>query len=842
MLKLLLFLPLLLYLHLRPVFGALNESTKPALLNVYIEQSLPYSGFNARQNAQGLVVDYWQQWSQQTGIKVQYYLHTDQDIAQWLSDNNPAIYCALPGYLQNVEMLKKLPLFALKSDFYYLPARSAAIQASFIDQKSQIIAGGLLPAAEQLPLLATTSTITYKEYPGLLELLLALYLGKIDTVLLFSGEQQSSNLLDRGLSLLFDKSSLDASSNQLFVYASEDQASVLDWVAWGNQLENMPSNIALLIEKSAHPLWGASSDMLVKVLLIVCFIFLFFMLSRSRGKKDLQFKNILDSSPYPLAIFSLNGSAIYYLNDEVKSLFPFKKIRNRYLFEDPENQLLLSRFINKASHQILIEDKKLRLLVDDSFHDIELSAKRIHYKRKSAWFCHLKDVTALLQAEQKLTEERELLRKVLDSIPEQIAFKSPKGTIIGCNKSWASANNTTVSHATGRQIRDLVAIDIINKQKQQEALVWTGERFNTQEWIQKKNGELGLVNIVKLPLYNNDGAIFAILTIDNDITALYNLNEKLKDENLQRKKTEKALSKQSVLLSTVFSASIDPIGLVDKSGRVTGANNAFAKLMGANPEHIVGQLQSDLLPSDRADWAERQNNAVLESGEPLIFDELIFSEGKKIWYEVHKTPFKDPESDYQGIVIMARDISLRKQTEEKLSSEASDFEVKMLHDELTGIANRRAFELQFSKLWQEACEEQELLSLIMCDIDLFKHYNDNYGHQKGDQALQGVAQGLQEACEKSDCFVARYGGEEFVVLIKGGNATKALKVAENIRQTIEKAKIEHLYSSVNTIITLSMGLSSLFPSELNSMKVLLAEADSALYEAKGAGRDQICVH
>lgn len=840
MLKLLLFLPLL--FSLSPALGMLNESTKPAQLNVYLEQDLPYSGFNSSGNAQGLLVDYWQQWSRQTGISVQYALHADQDLAQLLSDNKPAVYSALPDGLTNLEMLQKSPLFSLRTDFYYLPARSALIKSALADNQSHIIAGGLLPQAQRLPLWAATPAISYTEYPGLLELLFDLYSGKMDALVLFNGEQQNAHLLDQALSLLLDKSALDSSTNALFVYTSADQETLLDWINWGNQLENMPDKIAWVIETSTNPIWGTSTALAAKILLILCFIFLLFILSRSRRKKDLQFKTILDSSPYPLAIFSLDGNNIYYLNDEVKSLFPFKKIKNRYLFEDAENQLLLSRFINKASHQIIIEDKRLRLLVEDSFHDIELSAKRIHYQRKTAWFCHLKDITALLQAEQKLTEERELLRKVLDSIPEQIAFKSPKGTIIGCNKSWANANNTSVAHATGRRIRDLLPIDLINKQKQQEALVWRGERFNTQEWVAQKNGELGLINIVKLPLYNNDGAIFAILTIDNDITALYHLNEQLKDENLQRKKTEKALSKQNVLLTTVFAASIDPIGLVDKGGRVIAANNAFAKLMGVNSENIVGQLQSDLLPSDRADWAERQNNAVLESGEPLIFDELIFSEGKKIWYEVHKTPFSDPESNYQGIVIMARDISLRKQTEEKLSSEASDFEVKMLHDELTGIANRRAFDLQFTKLWQEACEEQELLSLVMCDIDFFKHYNDNYGHQKGDQALQCVAHALQDGCDKSDCFVARYGGEEFVVLIKGGNATKALKVAENIRQAVEKAQVEHLYSSVSTVITLSMGLSSIFPSELNSMKLLLAEADKALYDAKETGRNQICVH
>ena len=409
-------------------------------------------------------------------------------------------------------------------------------------------------------------------------------------------------------------------------------------------------------------------------------------------------------------------------------------------------------------------------------------------------------------------------------------------------KSWAKANQTTVAYATGRRVLDMLPTAAVNKQKQQETQVWTGETFNSQEWLQQKDRELSLINIVKLPLYNDKGTVFAILSIDHDITDLYTLNEKLKDENLQRKKTEKALSKQNVLLSSVFSASTDPIGLLDQDGRVIAANHSFAKLMGAAVEDIIGHRQQDFLPAERAEWAERQNQQVFETAEQLIFDEVIFNEGKKMWYEVYKTPFKDPESDYKGIVIMGRDITLRKETEEKLSSDVSEFEAKMLHDQLTRIGNRRAFDMQFSKLWQEACDEQELLSLVICDIDFFKNYNDNYGHQKGDQALQRVAGALQTVCEKAGCFAARYGGEEFAVLIKGGNATNALKVTEKIRVEIKEAQIEHLYSSVNTVVTISLGLSSMFPSELNSMKILLAEADSALYAAKEAGRDQTAVH
>lgn len=840
--KLLLFFIFLLCFS--PLQGALNESEKPSQLNVYLEQNSPYSTFDSDQNAQGLVVDYWQLWSRLTGIAVKYHPYLQQDLSFLSTDNQPAVYSGLQAGSQHLVNLEKHPLFVINSRFYYFADRNDDITRALFDKEPAMAmaVGGLLPKAQQSPLFSTANNISYKEYPGLLELLIAIYNQQIDALVLFEGEQKKRYFFNRFLSLLFADRQINSVANEFFVYAPEQQKNVLEWIDWGNQLENMSNEIGLAVEKTANPILGISAEMQTRLLFIAGFILLLFVFNRARRKKDLQFKNLLDDSPYPLAIFSLDGSVIYYLNDEVQSLFAVKKVNRRYLFEEAENQLLLSRFINKASHKVEIETEQIRLLVDDSFHDIEISAKRVHYKGKTAWLCYLKDVNALVWAEQKLTEERALLRKVLDSIPEQIAFKSPKGTVIGCNDAWAKANNTTVMQATGRRLSDLVEVEQVNKQKQQEAAVWMGDKFKTQEWRQHKNSELSLINTAKLPLYNDKEAIFAILSIESDVTDLYNLNKKLEDENVQRKKTEIALSKQNVLLSTIFAASIDPIGLLDQDGRVIGANNAFAVLMGSNPDDIIGKLQSELLSTESSDWAERQNREVLESGEPIMFDELLFSEGNQIWYEVCKTPFKDTESHYQGVVIVARDITLHKQTEEKLSTEASDFEIKMLHDPLTGIANRRAFDMQFEKLWQEACAEQELLSIVMCDVDFFKSYNDNYGHQKGDLVLQGVAQALENTCDKLGCFVSRYGGEEFVVLIKGGNATKALKAAEALREAIAETKVEHLYSSVNTVVTMSMGLSSILPSELNAMPMLLAEADSAMYNAKKSGRDQISVH
>jgi diguanylate cyclase (GGDEF)-like protein/PAS domain S-box-containing protein len=822
--------------------AALNESTKPSSVDVYLDQNFPYSGFNSDHKAIGLYVDYWLAWSLKSGIPVTLLSYQEQKLNPLLSSNDTFIYSGL--FAQNeIEKLPKVPLVSINTDFFYLSAKNNIISQALVDDGTAITIGGLLPNAQQLPILKNRKNITYQSYPGLLELFIDIYNNKLDAIVLFDIGKDNENILSRLMNLFLNKVSVDGDNNQLFAYSAPEHEVLLDWIQWGNQSQQLSVEMqSALIDKN-NPWWGTSSNMGRNVFLVCGLIFILFIMNRSKRKKDYQFKDVLDSSPYPLAILTLDGSTIFYLNDEVKSLFPFKKSKNQYIFEDAENQLLLSSFINKASHQTVIENGLVHLLVNDTFHDIEIFAKRTHYKRQTAWLCHLKDVTALLRAERELKEERELLRKVLDSIPEQISFKSVKGSIIGCNTAWAEANNTTVGYATGRSVTDMVTPTVLEKQKQQEAAVWIGETYNTQEWVQQNNTtESSLVNVTKVPLYNDKGGIFAILSIDSDITALHNLTAQLRDENLQRKETEKALSKQSVLLSTVFAASYDPIGLLDDEGRIIGANISFAKLIDSNTDDIIGKLQSEVLSPDRRDWAERQNQEILNSGEPITFEEVLFTGPNRTWYEVHKSPFYDAESNSRGIVIMARDITAHKLTEEKLTLDASDFEQKMLNDQLTNIANRRSFDERFTKLWQECKYEREMLSIVMCDIDYFKPYNDNYGHQKGDEALKIIASALQSVTLEIGGFVARYGGEEFVIIIKGGNVTKVFRGVEKIHAAINETKVEHLYSDVSQYITVSMGLSSIFPSELNTMNMLVAEADAALYDAKISGRDQISVH
>lgn len=163
-------------------------------------------------------------------------------------------------------------------------------------------------------------------------------------------------------------------------------------------------------------------------------------------------------------------------------------------------------------------------------------------------------------------------------------------------------------------------------------------------------------------------------------------------------------------------------------------------------------------------------------------------------------------------------------------------------DNLTGLANRHSYELQFSKLWREAVDSGSCLSAIVIDIDHFKATNDSRGHLYGDRVLVRVASLLLQSLRCKDDFAARFGGEEFVVLLPGATLEGAMIVAERIRKLVEVAGSPALPEpgAHPRLSTVSCGVASCWPSKSNCQDDLLDSADKALYQAKSSGRNQIC--
>lgn len=159
-------------------------------------------------------------------------------------------------------------------------------------------------------------------------------------------------------------------------------------------------------------------------------------------------------------------------------------------------------------------------------------------------------------------------------------------------------------------------------------------------------------------------------------------------------------------------------------------------------------------------------------------------------------------------------------------------------DGLTGINNRRSFDDYFSQEWRRAMRTKSTLSIIICDVDFFKLYNDHYGHLAGDDCLRVVAKTLASSIQRAGDMVARYGGEEFVVLLVNTSFRNAELVASRIHHNIEALQLPHEKSKCKPILTISSGVASTIPDGYYSDKTLLAAADKALYMAKQNGRNQ----
>ncbi|MEZ4483450.1 MAG: diguanylate cyclase [Syntrophotaleaceae bacterium] len=140
--------------------------------------------------------------------------------------------------------------------------------------------------------------------------------------------------------------------------------------------------------------------------------------------------------------------------------------------------------------------------------------------------------------------------------------------------------------------------------------------------------------------------------------------------------------------------------------------------------------------------------------------------------------------------------------------------------------------------WKQMQREQAPLSIIMCDVDYFKQYNDTYGHQAGDRCLQEIAQAIQDTLQRPSDLVARYGGEEFIILLPGTDQAGTKRVATGIQQAIASLEIPHSGSLANSCVTFSIGMATAVPGHGGSPESLIEAVDQSLYRAKETNRNR----
>ncbi len=308
--------------------------------------------------------------------------------------------------------------------------------------------------------------------------------------------------------------------------------------------------------------------------------------------------------------------------------------------------------------------------------------------------------------------------------------------------------------------------------------------------------------------------------------------------------------KTSAFLQTITSYMGEGLYATDQHGKVTFVNPEASSLLDYTQNEVVGRDAHNLFHVDDEQHQD-EGCVILNSimNNKTYKQEQVFfrDKGQQVFpVELTCTPFNN-QGEIAGTITLFRDISGRRKrelelatTQRKLTEANLSLSQLASLDGLTGLSNRRTFDQMLITMWKGAYRNKSNLAILMIDIDYFKAYNDTYGHQQGDDCLRHVTKIIQESCLRPSDFTARYGGEEFVVLMPETSLYDASSVARRIVNNLRNEKIPHSGSSLGEMVTLSIGVCSQCPEDLGDEQSLITCADSHLYHAKKAGRNQVC--
>lgn len=268
----------------------------------------------------------------------------------------------------------------------------------------------------------------------------------------------------------------------------------------------------------------------------------------------------------------------------------------------------------------------------------------------------------------------------------------------------------------------------------------------------------------------------------------------------------------------------------DQQGRYVYGNRLTLTLFGCTAEELKGSVDSRFFPPDTVRQLSEVDARVFAGEHPE--EEITVSDtgsGHRIYWEV-KAPIHE-RGTITGLIGISTDITRHKDLEQELEKQArTDF--------LTGLPNRSHFFATAHKEFARCRRYQQPLSIGMVDLDHFKAINDTYGHEIGDQVLKKVAEVCMQTLRESDT-IGRLGGEEFAVLWTETDQDQALEAAERLRLAIDIAKLP-IERGLPVQFTASIGVATLSADDAN-LDVFLNRADQALYEAKRAGRNKVCL-
>jgi len=425
---------------------------------------------------------------------------------------------------------------------------------------------------------------------------------------------------------------------------------------------------------------------------------------------------------------------------------------------------------------------------------------------------------------QEVTQQNTVFRAVIEALPDCLNAKDRDGRFIVANPATAALMGTDVASVVGKTDADFYGPDtaeIFRKPELQVLL--TGEPITVEQRFVRRDGNETWLSTLKAPLFDDQGHLTGIVTHNREIT--------------ERKKLEQELQASRLRLDDAIESMVDGIAMFDIDGVLVFHNRRFQLLFPMTADvRVPGNCMRTIVQTslERGEQAapksefenvvERTADILLKEGERL----MRLSEGRAISAKTTRTADG-------GSMIVFSDVTEHRAREEQLQQLNEKLSLLASTDSLTGLTNRRAFDVALSKVAQPGRQ----VSLLMIDVDRFKSFNDGYGHPEGDECLRKVADRLSGIFSSiSGSVVTRYGGEEFVITLPGMDVDQAHSSGVIACSSIRDMEIPHEYCDTG-IVTVSIGVAS---TSSGRVAPLLKAADAALYAAKAAGRNCVRVH